>query len=141
MKCPVCKSDMIDVEYSQIELDYCPECQGVWFDSQELELLVERLGLEEPSLAVDDIAAGPEAETAEKPRRCPICNRRMGKAHIGHQPRILIDVCHWGDGLWFDGGEVSQLIKQLASKTQAVEDSQQQVVNFLGEVFRAEKQP
>ena len=141
MKCPVCKSYMIDVEYSQIELDYCPDCQGVWFDSQELELLVERLGLGECGLAVDTIAAGPEAETTERPRRCPICNRRMGKAHIGYQPRILIDVCRRGDGLWFDGGEVNQLLKQLADRPQAGGDPQQQVVNFLGEVFQAEEQP
>jgi Zn-finger nucleic acid-binding protein len=129
---------MIDVEYSQIELDFCPECEGVWFDSQELELLVGKMGLEDSGLAVDSIADAPEAETTEKPRKCPICNRKMGKAYIGHQPRILIDVCRWGDGLWFDGGEVHQLIKQLAYKPQAGKDSQQQVVNFLGEVFRAE---
>ena len=26
MICPVCKSDMVDVEYNRIELDYCTVC-------------------------------------------------------------------------------------------------------------------
>jgi len=41
MICPVCKSDMIDVEYHQIELDYCTNCHGVWFDAEELGLLFD----------------------------------------------------------------------------------------------------
>jgi len=43
MICPVCKSDMIDVEYNRIELDYCTACRGVWFDTEELELLIENM--------------------------------------------------------------------------------------------------
>ena len=137
MICPVCKSDMIDVEYNRIELDYCTVCQGVWFDTAELELLVESMGLEETGLAVDSIIGSPEAKTSEKGRKCPICGQKMGKANIGSEPRILIDVCRRGDGLWFDGGEAGQLIKQLVKKPQAGGDSQQQVISFLGEVFGA----
>jgi Zn-finger nucleic acid-binding protein len=61
----------------------------------------------------------------------------MDKAHIGKEPKILIDVCRQGDGLWFDGGEVNLLITQLIGKPMAKGDSQQQVINFLGEVFGA----
>jgi len=50
MICPVCKCDMIVVEYHNIELDYCTTCKGVWFDSGELELLLESHGLEEAKL-------------------------------------------------------------------------------------------
>ena len=137
MICPVCKSDMIDVEYNRIELDYCTVCRGVWFDTEEMELLIESIGLEESGLAVDSITGSPEAETSEKGRKCPICGQKMGKANISHEPRILIDACRQGDGLWFDGGEVGQLIKQLIKKPQVEGDSQQQVINFLGEVFGA----
>ncbi len=137
MICPVCKSDMIDVEHNRIELDYCTSCKGVWFDAEELELLIESMGLEESGLAMDSITGSPEAETLEKGRKCPICGQKMGKANIGREPRILIDVCRRGDGLWFDGGEVGQLMKQLVKKPQAERDSQQQVINFLGEVFGA----
>lgn len=61
----------------------------------------------------------------------------MKKTTIGQQPEILIDVCRQGDGLWFDGGEMEQLIRQLAKKRPGKLGSQQQIVGFLGEVFKA----
>ena len=137
MICPTCKSDMIVVEHSRIELDYCTNCSGVWFDSRELELMLETMGLAEAGLSLDNILASPEAKTAEKKRRCPICGQKMGKATIGQEPEVLIDVCRQGDGLWFDGGEVGQVIIQLAQKRPRKQDSQQQVITFLGEVFKA----
>ena len=137
MICPVCKSDMIDVEHNRIELDYCTNCQGVWFDAEELELLLESMGIKNHDLALDDIWHSPEAETEEKKRKCPICGLKMKKMALGQQPEILIDVCPKREGLWFDGGEVSQLIRQLAKRPSGKGGSEQQVVTFLGEVFQA----
>ena len=138
MMCPACKSEMIDIEYERIELDYCPQCRGVWFDAGELELLLEAAGLGESGISLDDLLGTPEVSTDEKKRKCPICSRRMKKTGIGRKPQLIIDVCQQGDGLWFDGGEVAQLVKQLPAKTTAG-DSQQKVLAFLAEVFRAEK--
>ena len=33
------------MEYRQIELDYCLKCSGIWFDSGELDLLLESADL------------------------------------------------------------------------------------------------
>ncbi len=138
MKCPVCKSLMIVVEHEKIELDYCLNCSGVWFDAGELELLLETMELEGTSLSLDNILTSPEAESAEKKRKCPICGKKMKKATVGHEPAVLIDVCSWGDGLWFDSREVGQLITQLPDKPSEKPDSQGRVITFLGEVFRAQ---
>jgi len=137
MICPTCKSDMIVVEHNKIELDYCTECQGVWFDSGELELLLEPMMLGSPNLFFTDIFDSEKAESPEKKRRCPICSQKMKKTAIGQQPEILIDVCRQGDGLWFDGGELDQLIKHMAKELLEEPDSQHQIVAFLGEVFKA----
>jgi len=137
MICPTCKRDMIVVEYNQIELDYCTGCHGVWFDSGELELLLESHGLEETGLFLDNILNSPEAISSEKKRRCPICKQKMKKTTVGHKPETLIDACRQGEGLWFDGGEVNQLVGQLAEKTPGKQGSQQQVISFLEEVFEA----
>jgi Zn-finger nucleic acid-binding protein len=61
----------------------------------------------------------------------------MKKTTIGEHPEILIDVCTHKDGLWFDGGEVAQLVKELAKKKPAGQEAQHKVINFLGEVFKA----
>lgn len=43
MKCPVCKDvTLLMTEKKGIEIDYCPECRGIWLDRGELEKLMEK---------------------------------------------------------------------------------------------------
>jgi Zn-finger nucleic acid-binding protein len=128
---------MIVVEYSNVELDYCLNCHGVWFDSDELKLLLKSMNLDAPDLLLSNILASVEAGTSEKKRKCPICRRKMKKTTIGEHPEILIDVCTQKDGLWFDGGEVAQLVKELAKKKPVGQEAEHKVISFLGEVFEA----
>lgn len=137
MKCPACHNLMIVVEHENIELDYCPECSGVWFDCGELELLLETSQLEGSCLSTGGVLSSPEVSSTEKKRKCPICGQKMKKATVGHKPEVLIDACPQGDGLWFDKGEVGQLITQLPGKPSAKIDSQGRIITFLGEVFRS----
>ena len=137
MICPACKSAMIVVEHSRIELDHCLKCQGVWFDSDELALFLKSTGLESPSLFLNNVLASPEAKTAEKKRNCPICGKKIRKTILGQQPGILIDVCPRGHGLYFDGGELSKLIAQLAERQLEGQGSQQRIISFMGEAFKA----
>jgi uncharacterized protein len=45
MKCPVCKEkDLIMADRQGVEIDYCPDCRGVWLDRGELDKLIERSG-------------------------------------------------------------------------------------------------
>jgi Zn-finger nucleic acid-binding protein len=137
MICPTCRAVMIVVEQDKVEVDHCINCAGVWFDSGELVLMLERLGLDSHALSLAGAADLPEAKSAEKKRRCPVCGRKMKKALIGREPAILIDVCPKGDGLWFDGGEVRQTIEQCAPKPGAGLDSGNRVLCFLGDTFKA----
>lgn len=139
MICSTCKKDMIVVEHNKVELDYCPNCRGVWFDAGELELLLSSMGLDSRSIFLTDILTLPEIQSIEKKRKCPICRQKMKKTTIGQEDAILIDICKRGDGLWFDSGEVANLIKQISDKEPSKQNSQQQVISFLGEVFEAEK--
>jgi len=51
----------------------------VWFDSGELELLLELYGLEEAKLFLDNILDYPEALSSEKKRKCPICIHKKAR--------------------------------------------------------------
>ena len=137
MKCPACSSLVIVIEHEKVELDYCPNCSGVWFDAGELELLLESMQLEGTGLSLGDVLTSSEARSAEKKRKCPICGKKMKRASVGHEPEVLIDACPRGDGLWFDSGEVRQLITQLPQWPSRKQDSQGRVIAFLGEVFRS----
>jgi len=47
MKCPVCKdTNLVMTERKAIEIDYCPECRGVWLDRGELDKIIERTASE-----------------------------------------------------------------------------------------------
>jgi len=138
MICPVCKSDMIVVEFHDIELDYCTDCQGIWFDSGEMEFLLGSISMDNKHLLLDNILHSEEARSVEKKRRCPICNRKMKKATMGQQPELVIDACWQEDGLWFDGGELAHLIGQLSDKSTETDSSQQNIISFLKEVFQAQ---
>ncbi len=130
MICPSCKNDMIVVEYYHIELDYCPDCQGVWFDSGELELMLQTSKID--AKHIGEINNLPAAKTSEKARKCPICGDAMSKNTIGQQPPVIIDVCR-NDGLFFDGGELQQLVKQIPGGS----GDGNSIIRFLSEVFQA----
>lgn len=43
MQCPVCKNvNLMMSERQGIEIDYCPQCRGVWLDRGELDKIIER---------------------------------------------------------------------------------------------------
>lgn len=43
MKCPHCPTTTLVMSDRQgIEIDYCPDCRGVWLDRGELDKLIER---------------------------------------------------------------------------------------------------
>ena len=44
MKCPNDNATLVMSERHGIEIDYCPECRGVWLDRGELDKIIDRAG-------------------------------------------------------------------------------------------------
>jgi uncharacterized protein len=44
MACPVCRVPLAMSDRQGIEIDYCPQCRGVWLDRGELDKIIERSG-------------------------------------------------------------------------------------------------
>jgi hypothetical protein len=42
MKCPNDSATLVMSERSGVEIDYCPECRGVWLDRGELDKIIDR---------------------------------------------------------------------------------------------------
>ena len=42
MKCPNCNETLVMSDRSGVEIDYCPQCRGVWLDRGELDKIIER---------------------------------------------------------------------------------------------------
>lgn len=51
MKCPNCKEPSLVISERQgIEIDYCPDCRGIWLDRGELDKILERSRANEPAI-------------------------------------------------------------------------------------------
>jgi Zn-finger nucleic acid-binding protein len=46
VKCPHCDVNLLMTDRQGVEIDYCPECRGVWLDRGELDKIVERSQVE-----------------------------------------------------------------------------------------------
>ena len=42
MACPVDGATLVMSERQGVEIDYCPQCRGVWLDRGELDKIIER---------------------------------------------------------------------------------------------------
>lgn len=61
MMCPVCNVSLTMSERQGVEIDYCPECRGVWLDRGELDKIIERS-------AVDLAPPAPQSAPEPDPR-------------------------------------------------------------------------
>ena len=107
MTCPACKQPMIVLEIEGIEIDHCIGCGGVWLDGGELELLLDAADTRDRLMAklAGNIAA------KERKLRCPLCKKKMDKVRYGDKEPVVLDKCGSGHGLWFDKGELQDVIE------------------------------
>ena len=42
MNCPKCNNNLLVANTQGVEIDYCPNCKGVWLDRGELDKIIER---------------------------------------------------------------------------------------------------
>lgn len=79
MKCPTCTTvNLVMSERQGIEIDYCPECRGVWLDRGELDKIIER---SQPRESAPAQAPQPAPQQAYAPQQT---NYGAGHAPAGY---------------------------------------------------------
>jgi Zn-finger nucleic acid-binding protein len=117
---------MITLELADVEIDHCVCCGGIWLDSGELELLMDAPEKARQLLSSfrEDAAAG------EQPRKCPICRKQMAKVRAGQaNPPLRIDQCRRSHGLWFDRGELEDILRRGRL------DEESRILRLLADMF------
>lgn len=90
MACPVCRVPLAMSDRQGIEIDYCPQCRGVWLDRGELDKLIERSGVDASP------APQPAAPSPVAPQRSYDDNRyrQSGDSH-GYSGKPHKRQKHW----------------------------------------------
>ncbi len=124
MKCSACSKAMVALELRGVEVDYCPACRSAWLDRGELQEL-----LPPGALAAAWSGWFRAGKAGEKKKRCPICRVRMDKKEFNASPPVCLDVCPRDHGIWFDPGELGEVLKARAPEGGG------EVVGLLKDIF------
>ncbi len=103
MICPKCrKATLAEIQVGDVQtvVDQCRTCGGIWFDRTELEAIMD--------LAVKNLSIPSGAEDTK--RTCPRDFEKMVTFRYP-QTDVMVDMCSRCDGLWLDGGELTEIRK------------------------------
>jgi len=79
MLCPTCKTALTMTDRQGVEIDYCPQCRGVWLDRGELDKIIERSNVEPERSNRDEYRS-------DSPRPQPYRNEHPG-SYDRHHPK------------------------------------------------------
>ena len=80
MKCPTDGTTLTMSERGGIEIDYCPECRGVWLDRGELDKIIERSVTAPAPAAPAPAAPAPSTYEQERDQRRMQQDQRYARA-------------------------------------------------------------
>ena len=114
-----------------ITVDTCFVCGGIWFDKDELELLVNKeifdtveFDLETEQLGDDDLRK--EIDLDKQEAICPRCegSKKMVKKASKRNKNVTIDYCENCGGVWLYSGEFAKISKRspFEEKLEAIID-------------------
>jgi len=101
MFCPKCRNprlDEITFPHSNVAVDRCPTCWGLWFDGGELEQV-----LQIPAGKLQVMRIGEPTKLS-----CPRCGGVLSSVHYPHTD-VTVDVCDACEGVWLDNGEFPRI--------------------------------
>ena len=131
MNCIKCLVEMKCVIIGSVELNECPACGGVWFDSEELHTVKDQrnpdlnwmdLKVPEPDREafpeacfdwlVMDYIDMPDSKSFRKSLLCPKCVMPILPL-IYNGSSVQIDFCTKCEGIWLDRGEFEKILAEL----------------------------
>jgi uncharacterized protein len=139
LRCPACRTVAMKAYLDSalaLEIDSCPQCDGIWFDANELGRFLKSKVFTERFMYVSSEPQESVGFTINSTRRsCPRCKVMLKEETCAG---IVLDICGQCQGLWFDEGEVRQVAERFkqGSKVAAPE-----VLGELSAALKVEKDP
>ena len=99
--CPKCRKPMHPLSLEGVEVDLCPDCLGMWFDSGELS---RAAGL----VFNTDAQGAALARASRTVFRCPLCAMPLYSRELDPGSAILVEQCVKCSGLFLDRDEFTR---------------------------------
>ncbi|WP_166418598.1 TFIIB-type zinc ribbon-containing protein [Cochlodiniinecator piscidefendens] len=70
MQCPLDGTQLVMSDRNGVEIDYCPQCRGVWLDRGELDKIIERSVVQQaPAASKYDAPRDDRYRDDDRPRK------------------------------------------------------------------------
>ena len=128
MDCPRCKVPLSTANHKGIEIDSCPQCEGMWLDHPELDQLEDTVMDEDESKGTMVYAV------RSSDISCPQCAGPMRTFNY-RAYNLPIDECEAQHGFWLDKGEekrVRELMDQRIKDLKRSGAAEQEWTKLLG---------
>ena len=115
MNCPKCGFALTQKYYKgMIEVDYCPNCRGMWLDLDELDQLED--------IACDDDAHKGSLVHNQTPTRypCPHCATPLQEFEYRLYD-LKLDYCTEKHGFWLDAGEDERVVEIMRQRSAQIQ--------------------
>jgi len=116
MHCYKCHTPMDRKVFQGVLVDVCPTCEGLWLDGGELQMLQEHEEKSIPELRMEAKreVAGEKRQLVTAHGVCPRC--QAVELEERSLAGVLVDVCPRCGGIYFDWGELTQVLQATEHK-------------------------
>ena len=109
MKCPKCDAELEKKSYKGTEVDHCPNGQGMWLDSEELD------ELEDKAFDEDELKGSLMISSTPSGYQCPHCQRELKKFNY-RLHSLELEYCENENGFWLDAGEEERVLELMKGR-------------------------
>ena len=115
MECPNNHKQLEKMLFHDVEVEYCPECLGIWFDKDELRLAKDKKDEQLNWLDFDIWRDKKKFSMQNINKRCPVDGIPFVEVAYDNS-NVKIDFCKMCQGIWLDRGEFKQIMVYLKKK-------------------------
>jgi len=111
-KCPNCSVSLTKINLDGVDLDTCPQCAGIYFDTGELQKLKNKPNAW-AEIEAKVMPRGDEIKMLEarpKLKTCPACSNPMMPYKFLYTSEIILDECDGCGGVWVDDNELDAML-------------------------------
>ncbi|MBI5535917.1 MAG: zf-TFIIB domain-containing protein [Deltaproteobacteria bacterium] len=115
LKCPRCELGLFEGRTSNVVMNGCGACGGLWLDNDGSRLVVAKVDNDVAELASRAEAnATNEVDTVAGGLPCPVCQAVLKRVHVS-KADLDLDICG-AHGTWFDRGELQKVMNACGAQ-------------------------